>query len=352
MAEQAYAFCATQDNSSSFPSAPLPQTSSSFPSPHAPDSSDTSGPQNSLNYPPLSLSSGPDHPNTPALQQTSFNFPTPPLSDSASSPLPLVSSSSTPSSTNYHIMPEAVSPQTPASFPAPPASCQSNLQICNNSQPHQFYLGEAVFHGDNPPSDQTSTAFTYPNVPPTNPDPPSAVTQPLIHQPPSLPCSHSALSSCSYPSIPPQMQTLPYPSLSPSPTLHLPNLTHQASSNSHTSTFPPCSFTHASSSLPPPSFQAASCLVRSSSFQPSACAAGAYPQSLPHPSASSSTCSYPPGVIAHPPPLTYRPEVVLHHPASLSSPTPPPTLYTAFPSYPLRLDPHSSLSIPFRPLYR
>ncbi|XP_024141045.2 extensin, partial [Oryzias melastigma] len=348
MTDQSFAFSAAQDNSSSFPSAPLPpQTSSSFSSLHAPDSSDTSDPQNSLSYPPL-LSSGPNHPNTPALQQTSFTFPTPPLTDSSSSssPQPLLSSSSTPSSTNYHIMAGAVSPQTPASFAAPPASCQSNLQICNDSQPHQLYLGEAVFHADNPSGDQTSTVFTYPNAPPTNPDPPSAVSQPLLHQPPSLPYSHNPVSSCSYASVPPQT----YPSLSPSPALHLPNLTHQP--NPHT--FPPCSFTHSSSSLPHPSFQAASHFVRSSSFQPPACAAGAYPQSLPRPPAtsSSSTCSYPPGVLPHPPPLTYRPEVVLHHPASLSSPTPPTTLYPAFPSYPLRLDPHPSLSLPFRPLYR
>ncbi|RVE59540.1 hypothetical protein OJAV_G00189700 [Oryzias javanicus] len=278
MIERSEAMTDQSYNSFPFPSALLPpQTSSSFSSLHAPDSSDTSDPQNSLSYPPL-LSSGPNHPNTPALQQTSFTFPTPPLTDSSSSssPQPLLSSSSTPSSTNYHIMAGAVSPQTPASFAAPPASCQSNLQICNDSQPHQLYLGEAVFHAGNLSGDQTSSAFTYANAPATNPDPPSAVTQPLIHQPPSLPYSHNPVSSCSYASVPPQ--TLPYPSLSPSPTLHLPNLTHQ--SNSHASTFPPCSFT---STLPHPSFQAASRLVRSSSFQPPACAAGAYLKACPGP---------------------------------------------------------------------
>ncbi|XP_008435022.1 T-box transcription factor TBX6 [Poecilia reticulata] len=52
----------------------------------------------------------------------------------------------------------------------------------------------------------------------------------------------------------------------------------------------------------------------------------------------------------------YRPEVVLHRQAFIPQPTstPPPALYPAFPSYPLRLhqDPHSALSAPFRHLYR
>ncbi|XP_014902441.1 T-box transcription factor TBX6 [Poecilia latipinna] len=51
-----------------------------------------------------------------------------------------------------------------------------------------------------------------------------------------------------------------------------------------------------------------------------------------------------------------RPEVVLHRQAFIPQPTstPPPALYPAFPSYPLRLhqDPHSALSAPFRHLYR
>uniref|UniRef100_A0A3Q2CFV0 T-box transcription factor 6 n=1 Tax=Cyprinodon variegatus TaxID=28743 RepID=A0A3Q2CFV0_CYPVA len=118
---------------------------------------------------------------------------------------------------------------------------------------------------------------------------------------------------------------------------------------------PPSSFPRSSSSLPHHSFPASSCLAVSSSFQ----------QNQPHPTSSSYTCSYPPtGVSAIPqftPPPPYRPDMVLHHKAllpqldpALPSSTPPPALYPTFPSYPLHLhrDPHSSLTAPFRHLYR
>ncbi|XP_071319092.1 T-box transcription factor TBX6 [Trachinotus anak] len=396
MSEPAYtsSFPAAQANSSSFPSAPLPQSSSSYPALPVPDPSDTSDPPPPIppiDYPSI-LSSSPtlssSTTTTPSLQQTSFTFPTPPPSNS-SSPQPLLSSSSSspPSANTYHTIPEMISPHTTTggSFPAPPSACQSGLQDQMSAhslltQPGQPLQGEAITSGNNSPSDQSSAAFIYPNVLPTNPDPAPVVAQPLpnqTHLPAhNLPCSlptHGATMSFAFPSVPPHMQNLSFPNVSPSPAhpaLHLPNLSHQAPAPSLAAAFPPSSFTHPSSSLPHPPFQPSSCLAVTSSFQQSVSSAPplpptAHPQSLPNPSASSSTSSYPPvelGAIPQfNPPAPYRPEMVLHHPSllpqldpTLPSSTPPPALYPAFPSYPLRLcqDPHSSLSIPFRHLYR
>uniref|UniRef100_A0AAQ5XF15 T-box domain-containing protein n=1 Tax=Amphiprion ocellaris TaxID=80972 RepID=A0AAQ5XF15_AMPOC len=312
MAEPAFtsSFPAPPPSSSSFPSAPLPQPSSSFSSL---PSSDTSDPQPSIppiDYPSL-LSSSPSlsaAATTPSLQQTSFTFPTPPPSNS-SSPQPLLPSSSSPSSNPYHAIPETISPQTDASFAAPSSTCHSGQMSAQSLliQPNQTLQQEPGGNGS--PSDQSSANLSFPNV-------------------------------------------------SPSPALHLQNLSHQA--QPLTAAFPPSSFAHPSSSLPHPSFQPSACLA--SSFQQSA---GTHPQNLPNPSSSSSTPSYPPVEIGAIPQFNpappYRPEMVLHHPSllpqldsSLPSSTPPPSLYPAFPSYPLRLcqDPHSSLSIPFRHLYR
>ncbi|XP_040885153.1 T-box transcription factor TBX6 [Toxotes jaculatrix] len=380
LGEPAYTstFSAAQANSSSFPSAQLPQSSASFSSLPVPDLSDTSDPQPSIppiDYPSI-LSS-----TTPSLQQTSFTFPTPPPSNT-SSPQPLLSSSS-PSADTYHTIPETISPHTPTdtSFPAPSSTCQSGLQdqIPAHSlltQPSQTLQGEPITSGNNTPSDQSSAVFIYPNILPTNPDPAPAQPLPNQHQPPTpnLPCSlptHGAATSFAFPSVPPHMQNLSFPNVSPSPAhLHLPNLSHQAPAPSLAAAFPPSTFTHPSSSLPHPPFQPSSCLAMSSSFQQSISSTTllpptAHPQNLPNPPASSSTSSYPPVEIgAIPqfnPPAPYRPEMVLHHPSllpqldpSLPSSNPPPALYPAFPSYPLRLrqDPHSSLSIPFRHLYR
>ncbi|XP_039991807.1 T-box transcription factor TBX6 [Xiphias gladius] len=393
MGDPAYtsSFPAAQASSSSFPSAPLPQSSSSFSSLPVPDPSDTSDPQPSIppiDYPSI-LSSSPtlssSTSTTPSLQQTSFTFPTPPPSNS-SSPQPLLSSSS-PSANAYNTIPETIGPHTPtvASFPAPSSTCQSGLQdqISAHSlvtQPSQALQGEPITSGNNSPSDQSSAGFIYPNILPTNPDPAPVSAQPLFiqNQPPAptLPCSlptHGAPPSFAFPSVPPHMQNLSFPNVSPGPAhpaLHHPNLSHQAPAPSLAAAFPPSSFTHTSTSLPHPPFQPSSGLAVSSSFQQSVSSAPplpptAHPQNLPNPSASSSTSSYPVveigGIPQFNPPAPYRPEMVLHHPSllpqldpSLPSSTPPPALYPAFPSYPLRLcqDPHSSLSIPFMHLYR
>ncbi|XP_008300725.1 T-box transcription factor TBX6 [Stegastes partitus] len=359
-------FPAAPPSSSSFPPAPLPQPSSSFSSLPVPASSDASDPRPSIppiDYPSL-LSSSPAlsvAATTPSLQQTSFTFPTPPPSNS-SSPQPLLPSSSSPSSNTYHTIPETISPhvQPDAPFSAPSSACQSGLQVPAHSllsQPNQPLQGEPG--GNNSPSDQSTVAFIYPNVPPTNPAHPPQ-NQPAAPTPPcSLP-AHGASTSFAFPSVPPHMQNLSFPNVSPSPALHLPNLTHQAQPPSlAAAAFPTSSFSHPSSSLPHPPFQASSCLA--SSFQQSA---GTLPQN-PSSSSSASSSSYPPvelGAIPQfNPALPYRPEMVLHHPSllpqldpSLPSSTPPPALYPAFPSYPLRLcqDPHPSLSIPFRHLYR
>ncbi|KAM6898240.1 T-box transcription factor TBX6 [Lycodopsis pacificus] len=379
--EPAYTSTFSTTNSSSFPLAPLPQSSSSFPSLPVSDSSDASNHQ-PVDYPSI-LSSSPtlSSSSTPSLQQTSFTFPTPPPSNS-SSPQSLLSSSSSPSANTYHTIPETISPHTStdASFPAPPSTCHSGLQdqISVHSlltQPSHPLQGEPISSGNNSSIDQSSAAF-YPNTLPANPDPAPVTAQHLLNyihpQAPSLACSlstHGAPTSFAFPSVPPHMQNLSFSNVSPSSAhhaLHLPNLSHQAQAAS----FPPSSFTHPSSSLPHPSFQPSSCLAVSSSFQQSMSSATsmpptAHPQNLRNPC----TSSYPPvemGAIPQfNPAAPYLPEMVLHHssllpqldpslPSSLPSSAPPSALYSAFPSYPLRLcqDPHSSLSIPFRHLYR
>lgn len=391
MAEQAYtsSFPPAPANPSSFPSAPLPQPSS-FPSLRVPGSSETSDSQPSIppiDYPTL-LSSSPAlsaTSTTPSLQQTTFTFPTPPPSNS-SSPQSLLSSSSSPSSDAYHAIQETISPHAPAdaSFRAPSSVCQSDLQgqMSGHSlltQTGQQLQGESVASGNNSPSDQSSAAFIYPNILPTTPDPAPLTAQPLPNQnqlpAPALPCSlsaHGAPSSFAFHAMPPHMQNLSFPNVSPGPAhpaLHLQNLSHQAQTPSLAAAFPASSFSHAPPSFPHPSFQPSSCLAVSSSFQQSVTSAAslppAHPQSLHGSSAPSSNPSYPQVDIGPIPQFNpappYRPEMVRHHPSllpqldpSLPSSNAPPGLYPAFPSYPIRLcqDPHSSLSIPFRHLYR
>ncbi|XP_069547714.1 T-box transcription factor TBX6 [Brachyistius frenatus] len=392
MAEPAYtsSFPAAQANSSSFTSAPLPQSSSSFSSLSVPASSDTSEPQPSIpliDYPSL-LSSSPtlsSTSTTPSLQQTSFTFPTPPPS-SSSSPQPLLLSSSSPSSNTYQSITETIGSHTPAdaSFPAPSSTCPSGLQDqisphSRHTQTSQQLQGEPVTNGNSSPTDQSSAVFIYPNILPTNPAPAPITAQPLTNQnqapAPSLPCSlaaHGSSTSFPFSSVPPHMQNLSFPNVSPSPAhpaLHLPNPSHQAQAPCLPAGFP-ASFTPPSSSLPHPPFQPSSCLAFSSPFQQSVTSAAslppaAHPQNLPNTAFSSCSTSYPPvelgGISQFGAAAPYRPEMVLHHPSllpqldpSLPSSTPPPALYPAFPPYPLRLcqDPHSSLSIPFRHLYR
>ncbi|MEQ2177429.1 hypothetical protein GOODEAATRI_003438 [Goodea atripinnis] len=284
-------------------------------------------------------------PATPSLQQTSFNFPTPPPSDSSS-----------PSSGTFHTVPGMVSPHTPAAFGATSNTCPSDLQ--DQTSPHsQGQQGEPDTDGSTGPMVQTSGAFTYPNVLPMNTDTEYKPLAASLHC--SLP-SNGAGTSFALPSIPQQMQTVSFPTLTPSATLSFPNLSHQTAAPF----LPPSSFPHSSSSLPHHSFPPSSCLAVSSSFQQPLTSA-ALPQTQPHPSSSSYTCSYPSAGVSTIPQFTpappYRPEMVLHRQAllpqldaSLPSSTPPQALYPAFPSYPLRLhqDPHSSLPASFRHLYR
>ncbi|XP_071395795.1 T-box transcription factor TBX6 [Centroberyx affinis] len=403
------AYPAAPPGSSSFPSAPLPQSSSSFPSLPVPDSSDASDPQPSaevqpspassypsvppIDYPPI-LSSSPTLPSSttsPSLQQTSFTYPilTPPPSTS-SSPQPFLSSSS-PTAT-YHAIspsnPEMISPHTPTdtSFSAPSSACQSGLQdhmpaLSLLTQPNQPLQVEPITSGNNSPHDQNSAVFTYPNLLSANPDPDPAPPQPLPNQnhppvvsnpAPFLPCSlpnHSAPPSFSFPSVPPPIQNLPFPNMSSSPAhpaLHVQNLS-QAQAPSLAATFPPSSFTHPSSSLPHPPFQPSSCSAVSSGslppFQPSVSSAPSLPPAAHHQNLTSASApsSYPSvapvelGAIPQfNPGAPYLPEMMLHHPSLLPQLDPsclpssaaPPALYPAFSSYPLRLCQDPRSSLP------
>ncbi|XP_030019031.1 T-box transcription factor TBX6 [Sphaeramia orbicularis] len=367
LGEAAYTsvFPTTQTTSSPFPPAPLPPPAPSFSSLPVPDSSDTSNPQPTIppiDYPSILTSSPtlpPSSTTTPSLQQTSFTFPTPPHSNSSSpQPLLLPPSSSSPSSSSssntYHPITatdsEAISPHTPpdtSSFPVPSSACQSGLQDQMSAhpllgQPSQVLHGEPITNA----SDHSSAEFICPNLLPPNP----VSAQPLPNQnqppPPTLSGSLPAYSASSSFAFPPHMQNLSFPNMSPGPAhtaLHLPNLSHQTQT-------PP--FPHSSSSLPHPPSQPSS-----SSY------ASSHPQTLPNPPAPPSSSSYPPvdisAISQFNAAVPYRPEMVRHHPSLLPQldpplPSAPPALYPPFSSYPLRLcqDPHPSLTIPLRHLYR
>ncbi|KAM9816980.1 T-box transcription factor TBX6 [Neosynchiropus ocellatus] len=359
-------FAANQEN---FSSALLSQSSPAF---SLPDASNTADP---VNYPPI-LSSSPtlsSSSNSPSLQQTSFTFPTPPPS-SSSSPQPLLTSGSPPDfQTIGPSELDMISPHTPAdsSFPPPAPSCQSGLQ---QDQMSHSLLSQSnqvePLSGNNSPDDQGSATFIYPNNPQGDLEPPPVTAQlPLTQTTPILPSqsyptpTHGSSTSFGFPSVPSHIQNLTFPNMPSNkahPSLHLPNLTHQNQNPAIAASFP-SAFTHASSSLPHPSFQPSSCLAVPSA--PSLPAAHAPTMQTP------SSSSYPPVDIAamsqfnHP--GSYRSEMMLHHPSLLPQLEPSlptclqssaahPNLYPAFPSYPLRLcqDPHSSLSIPLRHLYR
>ncbi|XP_061562289.1 T-box transcription factor TBX6 [Phycodurus eques] len=282
-------FPAAQASSPSF--APLPQPST-FPS----NPSDTS-----MDYPAL-LSSSPtlstaSSTTSPSLQQTAFSFPTPsPSSSSTSSP-------------SYHNMP----PSDPdAAFPP----CQTHDQMSLLMQ-----QDDAVSSGHNSPTEQSSEAFIYPNTLPSN-----AESQSPLGAPPA---------PFAFP--PPPLQNLSFPSQA----LHLSNLTQQAQGPDLSAAFPLPSY-----SLP---------------FQPSSC----FP-STPHPqNLNNAAPSYTPVELGampqFPPAGPYRSDMMLHHHSLLPQLEPPlpittptPNIYPAFSSYPLRLrqDPHPSLTIPLRHLYR
>lgn len=294
-----------------------------FSAPLPPPSLDSAHPQPSfppVDYPTLL-------PTTPSLQQTSFTFPTPPHSDISS---PQLSLSSPSSSTNNNYSTVSETPHAPASFCAPPNTCGSTLQVSADSLHTQLSLqDEAV----------SAPAFLYPNVLQTNTDPASVATQTFVNQHQAPPAAPSSSHSFQFPPVAQQMQTLSLPSVSPSPALSLPNLTHQTAPP----LLPPSSFPHSTSTLPHSSFQPSSCLTVTSA---------AHPQS---PSAASYACSYPPvGAIPRLGPAgPYPPEMVLTRPNLLPQ-LDPSLRSSAFPSYPLHLHqgPHPSLSNPFRHLYR
>ncbi|KAM9772841.1 T-box transcription factor TBX6 [Syngnathus typhle] len=258
------------------------------PSPFPSDPSEPPG-----DYPAV-LSSSPTLSSTtsPSLQQTAFTFPTPP------------SSSSSPS---YQ-----ANPELDTSFPP----CQSQEQMSLLMQ-----QDDNISTGRNSPAKQTSEAFIYPTNLTSIPEP-----QPALGAPPA-PFA-----------FPAPMQNLSFPSQA----LHLSNLAQQNQAASFSATFPH----HSSSSLP---FQTSSCFP-----------------STPHPqNLNNMAPSYPSvelgGIPQFSPAGPYRSDVMLHHPSLLQQREPPlpippatPSIYPPFTSYPLRLhqDPHPSLSIPLRPLYR
>lgn len=372
---ESYSYAEAQPSSASF--SDLPDASS--------------GPLAPVSYPPilsssptLSCSSSTPATTTPSLQQTSFTFPTPPPS-SSSSPQPLLPSSSSssssgpPSTTTYHTMAETIPPHTPVdeAFPEVVAACQPDLPdqmsvptlLDHVAQPLQV---TPVTAGHNEPVHPNSLPFSYPSMPPA-PAAPTTIATPAsqCQSGVGLHCSRSSLvggpASFPFPSVPAHSQSLPFPNVSASAALHLPNLGHQAQTPTPAlpPAFPPSTFTH-------PSFQPSSCLAVPSSFQqpaPPAPQAVQYPQNLQNTTTSSNpVASYQP-VPQFTPAAPYRPEMALHHPSllpqlggelgiaapsSIPSSAPGQALYPAFPSYPLRIcqEPRSSLSIPFRHLYR
>lgn len=349
----------------------------------------SSGPLPPVSYPPilsssptLSCSSSTPATTTPSLQQTSFTFPTPPPS-SSSSPQPLLPSSSSssapPLTHTYHGMAETIPPHTPVdeAFPEVVAACQPDLQDQISAPPLLDHIAQPlqvtpVTAGHNEPAHPNASPFSYPGILPA-PAAPTTIVAPGSQCQPGigLHCSRSSLvggpASFSFPSVPSHSQNLPFPNVSAGAVLHLPNLGHQAQTPTPTlpPAFPPSTFTH-------PSFQPSSCLAVPSSFQqpaPAAPQAVQYPQNLQNnPTSSTPVASYQ-TVPQFTPAAPYRPEMTLHHPSllpqlggelgiatpsTIPSSTPSQALYPTFPSYPLRLcqEPRSSLSIPFRHLYR
>nr|XP_057917727.1 T-box transcription factor TBX6 [Doryrhamphus excisus] len=325
-------FATAQTSSSSF--APLPQ-SSTFPA----SSNEPPTAIPNIDYPSI-LSSASSSPTlsivsstSPSLQQTAFTFPTPPQS-TTSSPQPLLSCATSSSSPSYHTIPAAnpdmMSPHTPTQHTSfPPLPCQSQDQI-----PLLLQQDDSLPNNDNnSPTEQTTEAFIYPNADPTQVN---ALPVPTQNQAPTQPTLGASFA------FPPHMQNLSFPNMTSSQALHLSSLTHQAQAS-----FPaPSSFTHPPSSLP---FQPSSCFSSTPSLPPAA-----HPQNLANPAPLYTSMEFP-----------YRSDMMLHHPSILPQREPPlpscrppstaaPTMYSPFSSYPLRLcqDPHPSLSIPLRHLYR
>ncbi|XP_057681479.1 T-box transcription factor TBX6 [Corythoichthys intestinalis] len=269
--------------------APLPQPST-FSNP-----SDTS-----MDYPAI-LSSSPtlsiaSSTNSPSLQQTAFTFPTPPPS-STSSP-------------SYQTL-KPSNHEADTSFPP----CQSKDQISLLMQ-----QDDSLSSCNNSPTEQSSEALIYPNALPSNPIP-----QPPPGGPPAPFAFSTAMPNLSF----------------PNQALHLSNLTQPAQAPNLSTSFP-----LPASSLP---FQSSSCFPSTP-----------HPQNLNNTPSSYSSVEL--GAIPQFPGTgAYRSDMMLHHPSLLPQLDPPrpippttPAIYPAFSSYPLRLhqDPHPSLTIPLRHLYR
>ncbi|XP_054625213.1 T-box transcription factor TBX6 [Dunckerocampus dactyliophorus] len=320
-------FPTAQTSSSSF--APLPQSSTFPASSNEPPMDYPSMLSSTSSSPTLSIASS----TSPSLQQTTFTFPTPPPSNS-SSPQSLPSCATSSSSPSYHTIPAAnpdmMSPHTPTEHTSfPPLQCQSQDQMSLLMQQDDALSN----NGNNSPAEQNAEVFIYPNPDPTQV---IALPVPTQNQAPAQPTLGASFA------FPPHMQNMSFPNMTSSQALHLSSLTHQAQANFPTTS----SFTHSPSSLP---FQPSSRFASTPSLPP-----GAHPQNLANPPPSYSSVEFP-----------YRSDMMLHHSSLLPQREPPlpsclppstaaPTIYPPFSSYPLRLcqDPHPSLSIPLRHLYR
>ncbi|XP_056157650.1 T-box transcription factor TBX6 [Lampris incognitus] len=279
-------------------------------------------------------------------------FSTAPLPHSSPSFHPILSSSSS-------------LQQNPSPFLAvtPPPSSPSSSSACS-SEPLSARPLLAPPSEDNSPLVQSATVFSFPADPDPNqlssqslPDQnqPGHLNQTILNQSgTSGPCSLSSLGGY----MPPLLSSLLPPAQNPSFSDVSPGSGHpvlpvsQAQAPPIAPPPPPSSFIHQSSSFPLPSYQ--SCI--SSHLPPPP-----LPQTLTTTTSSSSSSysSFAPEVSAMSqfnPGTPYLPEVVLHHTSLLPQleQSLPPTLYPAFPSYPLQLcqDPRAPLPISLRHLYR
>uniref|UniRef100_A0A673CNM9 T-box transcription factor 6 n=1 Tax=Sphaeramia orbicularis TaxID=375764 RepID=A0A673CNM9_9TELE len=238
-------------------------------------------------------------------------------------------------------------------------------------------LGEAAYTSVFPTTQTTSSPFPPAPLPPPAPSfsslpvPDSSDTsnpQPTIPpiDYPSILTSSPTLppSSTTTPSLQQTSFTFPTPphsnSSSPQPLL-LPPSSSSPSSSSSSNTYHPITATDSEAISPHTPPDTSSFPVPSSPSSSSY--ASSHPQTLPNPPAPPSSSSYPPvdisAISQFNAAVPYRPEMVRHHPSLLPQldpplPSAPPALYPPFSSYPLRLcqDPHPSLTIPLRHLYR
>ncbi|CAL8285186.1 unnamed protein product [Merluccius merluccius] len=295
---------------------------------------------------------------TPPLTQTPTYTPTPPLTQTPTyTPTPPLTQ--TPTYTPTYTPTPSLNQTNP--FPPAPALNQSQLSYPPLNQSH-LCLPHA------PPLNQSQ--LTYSSAPPLNQSQLTYSSAPPLNQSQlsSFPLNQSQLS---YPPLNQSQLSLPHaPPLNQSQLSSFPLNQSQLSSfplnQSQLSSFPhsfPSSFTHpsfqstscfsgvSSSHLPPPS------LAFSSSHLPPSSLSGQGQTSSSFFSSSSSPAELHPG-------SPYLPDMMLHLPAlsssssssscSSSQSSPGPTLYSSFPSYPLRLcpDPRAAMPVPLRHVYR